>query len=161
MPSSPSGYRSLCLHFPHLNDVWHTHLLPYILPNKNHSTVLYMLTVLEFETRMRYLSGEITGRYHVRYRSINDGHVQLTIEDVCRQELKWSAGFLPPTFPHYNTYWSFNVSNRVGGWGRIYEIWRFTNNVRRCCGITFLDWMSETRTELYNFQPNLCTEDIE
>lgn len=51
MSSTRNGYHALCVHFPHLKDVWTNHVLEYLWPNEIQMRIYYSLVTYELMVR--------------------------------------------------------------------------------------------------------------
>jgi hypothetical protein len=126
---SMSGFRSLCIHYPHLKDVFEYHLLEFILPSPFVCGVWHALTRVEYHRRMYALRTDMfTYTDFARYQPIRDGRIRMRVADVVGisyNAMRWSAEFLPPEFGHYNTICSYVGEDDLGRWWQQWELRRF------------------------------------
>jgi hypothetical protein len=125
MTSHPSGIRSLCLHHPHLNDVWMSGVLPFLLPSMSPTRVLFCLLRYEFRARID--------------RVVNE-RVYLD-----RSSQRCTVGFLPSTFPYYNTYCAYITKDWEGNEMSFYDLTRVNDNGEDCGLTRYIDFSDGER----------------
>lgn len=95
MPSTPSGIRVLCMHYPRLKDIWTHHVVTYLLPNL--ALIRLHQCVLIEEYRLRLLDQvEDTERkfvQHLRLREKTERYeyTKLSTDRRVKLQLRWNT----------------------------------------------------------------------
>jgi hypothetical protein len=120
---SPSGIRSLCIHYPHMKDVWISYVLPFLLPQESDMHMLYFLLRFEYDhrkCRVLVQNGFIRG--DSIYAETMNGTRQLHWkDDLYNEKIQFCAGFLPSTFGHFNVFCHERICRPWREHGKLYH----------------------------------------